>query len=168
MSETFALAVHNEDLANILSLIPHPYAPIPCGENWTIVSADISDHRLDIDALRQAVTGLRHVSVFEAEVGQGRVHIENITESPLYTYGYEPLDPFSQSILYELLEAEWSNEIGRDETVNATVAYNLYRSGEVIYPFVSLRDDIVGIAARLDEFDSRFMPGQSPDIHGLL
>lgn len=168
MNATFSIAVHNDDLPTILPLVPSPHKTSPCGAEWTVISSDISEGRFDDGALREAVKTLNHVSVFEAEAGEGRVHIENIDDSPLFTYNSEPLDPFSQPVLYEVLEGDWSNEIGRDETVDATTARNLFLNGEVVYLSVFLPDDMASIGERLVDLDSRFVPEQSPDIHDLL
>lgn len=167
MSEDIALAIHNDDLPSIAHAMPSPHETIACGKNWTIVSADVSGQQPDIDSLREKVARLGHISVFEGSVEQGRVQLGDLSESPIYSYGYEPLDPFSQPILYEVPEADWSNEVGRDETVSAADANSLYRFGEVVYPMVSLREDTESISERLDELDLRFSPSQSPDIHDL-
>lgn len=168
MNATFAIAVHNDDLPVILPLVPPDRSVTPCGSEWSIVSADIPDDGFDDGALQDAAATLAHVSVFEAEAGEGRINIGNLDESPLYAYGGESLNPFRQAILFEVVEGEWSNEIGRDETVNAETARNLFLDGETIYLAVTPREDADRLAETLDNLDARLAPGQSAEIHDLL
>ena len=168
MNATFAIAVHNDDLPVILPLVPPDRSVTPCGSEWSIVSADIPDDGFDDGTLRDAAATLAHVSVFEAEAGEGRINIGNLDESPLCTYGGESLNPFRQAVLFEVVEGEWSNEIGRDETVNAETARNLFLDGETIWLSVVLREDTERLAETLHKLDSRLSPRQSAETHELL
>lgn len=167
MDSFFAVAVHNDDLPSISSLITNVHTLIPCGANWSII-ADIPLDDKTVEKLREASMKLKHVSVYEGDMGPGHVRTEDLSESPLVSYGNTPLDPFGQAIIYEVIEADWSNELSHDETVDATTARNLFTNGETVFLSVSLPEDMSDVAERLDNLDAHFSPKQSVDIHELI